>query len=114
MRDDDAGGATRPVQSLSGGEAFLSSLALALALSTQIQARGARPLEFFFLDEGFGSLDPEALDRVMTAIERLRDGHRVIGLISHVPGVRERVPVHLVVHEAGSKGRGSTVELHLR
>ncbi len=111
IRDNDAGGAVRPVHTLSGGEAFLTSLALALALSTEVQARGPRPLEFFFLDEGFGTLDPEALDRVMTAIEALRDGHRLIGLISHVPGVRERVPSHVLVHPAGARGKGSTVEL---
>jgi len=114
VQDADAGGSTRPVTSLSGGESFLSALALALALSTQIQARGAKPLEFFFLDEGFGSLDPEALDRVMSAIERLNDGHRVIGLISHVPGVRERIPMHLVVHPAGTRQRGSAVELRIQ
>ncbi len=114
VQDADTGGTTRPVTSLSGGESFLSALALALALSTQIQARGAKPLEFFFLDEGFGSLDPEALDRVMSAIERLKDGHRIIGLISHVPGVRERIPMHLVVHPAGTRQRGSSVELRIQ
>ena len=114
VQDADAGGTTRPVTSLSGGESFLSALALALALSTQIQARGAKPLEFFFLDEGFGSLDPEALDRVMSAIERLRDDQRIIGLISHVPGVRERIPVHLVVHPAGSRQQGSSVEMRIQ
>ena len=110
VRDHDAGGAVRPVHTLSGGEAFLTSLALALALSTQVQARGVQPLEFFFLDEGFGTLDPEALDRVMTAVENLRDGHRIIGLISHVPAVRERVPSQVRVYPAGTRGKGSTVE----
>lgn len=111
IRDDDAGGAVRPVHTLSGGEAFLTSLALALALSTEVQAHGPRPLEFFFLDEGFGTLDPEALDRVMTAIESLRDGHRLIGLISHVPSVRERVPRHVLVHPAGTRQKGSAIEV---
>jgi exonuclease SbcC len=95
VTDLDAGGATRPASSLSGGETFLASLALALALSTQIQRHSASPLEFFFLDEGFGSLDPESLDRVMTAIEGLAAESRVIGLISHVGAVRERVPRRL-------------------
>ncbi len=111
VRDDDAGGSTRPVHTLSGGETFLTSLALALALSAQVQARSTRPLEFFFLDEGFGTLDAEALDRVMTAIESLRSSRRLIGLISHVPAVRERVPRFLRVHPPGVRGAGSVVEL---
>ena len=94
----------RPVHTLSGGETFMASLALALALSTQVQARSQHPLEFFFLDEGFGSLDAEALDRVMGAIESLRDDARTIGLISHVPAVRERVPRYLEVSGPGRDG----------
>ncbi|MCB9671893.1 MAG: hypothetical protein H6734_20625, partial [Alphaproteobacteria bacterium] len=98
VADLDAGGATRPASSLSGGETFLASLALALALSTQVQRHNASALELFFLDEGFGSLDPESLDRVMTAIEGLAAESRVIGLISHVGAVRERVPRRLELH----------------
>jgi exonuclease SbcC len=111
IRDDDGGGAMRPVSSLSGGETFMTSLALALALSAQVQARSARPLEFFFLDEGFGTLDREALDRVMTAIESIRTDTRVIGVISHVPGVRERVPCYLEVLPPGRDGAGSRVRV---
>jgi len=144
VHDDDAGGAVRPVHSLSGGESFLTALSLALALSEQMQAGSLRPLGFFFLDEGFGTLDPDALDRVMTAIERLRiaglpsgeglrlpglpsgeglrvaglpsgeglgAGHRLIGLISHVPAVRERVPRYLWV-DPPAAGHGSSVALH--
>lgn len=110
VRDEDGGGAMRPVHSLSGGESFLTALALALALSTQVQQRSARPLGFFFLDEGFGTLDPESLDRVMSAIEGLRGENRVIGLISHVPAVRERVPRYLWVHPASAVA-GSSIEL---
>lgn len=110
IRDEDAGGAQRPVHTLSGGESFLTALALALALSTKVQERSARPLGFFFLDEGFGTLDPEALERVMNAIERLRDGSRLIGLISHVPAIRERVPRYLWVHPPEG-GAGSTLEM---
>lgn len=109
IRDADGGGALRPVTSLSGGETFVASLALALALSTQVQARSANPLEFFFLDEGFGSLDPEALDRVMGAIESLREDARMIGLISHVPGVRERVPRYLQILPPGRGSVGSQI-----
>ncbi len=108
--DHHGGGAVRPVHTLSGGESFLTALSLALALSTQVQARSARPLGFFFLDEGFGTLDPEALERVMSSIERLRDESRVIGLISHVPSIRERVPRYLWVHRPDETG-GSSVEL---
>jgi exonuclease SbcC len=97
VRDHDLGGVSRPVSGLSGGESFLTALALALSLSSLVQARSSRPLGFFFLDEGFGTLDPEALDRVMTAIEGLRSEDRVIGLISHVPEVRDRVPRYLSV-----------------
>ncbi len=106
IADLDAGGAVRPASSLSGGETFITSLALALALSTQIQRHHAAALEFFFLDEGFGSLDPESLDRVMTAIESLADGDRVIGLISHVGAVRERVPCYLSL-DCPRDGRGT-------
>ena len=108
--DHHGGGAVRPVHTLSGGESFLTALSLALALSTQVQARSAHPLGFFFLDEGFGTLDPEALDRVMSSIENLRDAERVIGLISHVPAIRERVPRYLWVHRPDETG-GSTVEM---
>lgn len=69
MRDDANGGVRRPVSSLSGGETFLTSLSLALALSAQIQLRGEYPLQFFFLDEGFGTLDQDLLDTVVTALE---------------------------------------------
>ncbi len=96
--DHDFGSTPRPVRTLSGGETFLASLALALALSTHIQEQRGSSLSFFFLDEGFATLDPEALDRVMGAMERLA-GHAslVIGLISHLEAVRERVPTHLLL-----------------
>ncbi|WP_309599601.1 SbcC/MukB-like Walker B domain-containing protein, partial [Paenibacillus tyrfis] len=66
IRDNANGGVRRPVTTLSGGETFLTSLSLSLALSTQIQLKGEHPLEFFFLDEGFGTLDQELLDTVIT------------------------------------------------
>ncbi|MCB9685795.1 MAG: SMC family ATPase [Alphaproteobacteria bacterium] len=109
VRDEDLGGEVRPVHGLSGGESFLCALALALALSAQVQARSERPLGFFFLDEGFGTLDPEALDRVMTAIEGLRSADRIIGLISHLPAIRDRVPRWLWVSR--EQGSGSSVEM---
>ena len=112
VRDEDGGGALRPVTSLSGGETFVTSLALALALSTQVQERSTQPLELFFLDEGFGTLDGEALDRVMTAIESLQSSVRTIGVISHVPAVRERVPRYVMVAQPDRNGAGSRLSLH--
>lgn len=109
MRDDHHGGVLRPVHTLSGGETFLASLALALSLSNQIQLKGSYPLEFFFLDEGFGSLDPELLDTVMTALETLEMGNMTIGLISHVPELKHRIQARIVVTPAQSGGQGSRV-----
>lgn len=109
MRDDFMGGQRRPVGSLSGGETFLTSLALALALSGKIQLRGRFPLGFFFLDEGFGTLDREKLDLVMATLEKLHDSERMVGVISHVPELREQLPVYLEVHPADAAGRGSRV-----
>jgi exonuclease SbcC len=110
VSDADFGGAVRPVASLSGGETFLASLGLALALSEQVAARGRRPLDFFFLDEGFGSLDAAALDRAMSAIEALPRGDRLVGVVSHVPGVRERVPRWLEVQPA-TREEGARVRI---
>ncbi|MBW7455212.1 hypothetical protein K0U00_14395, partial [Paenibacillus sepulcri] len=92
-------------------ETFLASLALALALSSQIQLRGKYPLQFFFLDEGFGTLDPELLDTVITALEKLHNETLSVGVISHVPELRARLPRRLIVTAADSSGRGSSVEL---
>ncbi|WP_304458192.1 AAA family ATPase [Alicyclobacillus sendaiensis] len=111
MRDDHLGGVERPVSTLSGGETFVASLSLALALSAHIQLRGQHPLEFFFLDEGFGTLDPDLLDVVMSSLERLRHERMAIGLISHVPELRERVPRRLMVEPAEPGGRGTRVRL---
>lgn len=97
IRDNANGGVLRLTSSLSGGETFLTSLSLAMALSRQIQLKGQSPLEFFFLDEGFGTLDSELLDTVMDSLEKLGSKERVIGLISHVPALRERMPRRLVV-----------------
>ncbi|WP_028544923.1 AAA family ATPase [Paenibacillus taiwanensis] len=111
IRDDANGGIRRPVSTLSGGETFLTSLALALALSAQIQLRGMYPLEFFFLDEGFGTLDPELLDTVVTALEKLHTDRLSVGVISHVPELRARLPRKLVVQPAEQAGRGSRIML---
>ncbi len=97
--------ATRPVHTLSGGETFQASLALALALSRQVVqlSVGMRDLNSMFLDEGFGTLDPETLDTVATTLERLAaDKDRMVGLVTHVAALAERVPVRFVVSRDGA------------
>lgn len=111
MRDDYSGGLRRPVSTLSGGETFLTSLSMALALSSKIQLKGKYPLGFFFLDEGFGTLDPEKLEVVMNTLERLHDGQRTVGVITHVQELRTRMPRYLEVIPAAQDGTGSRVLL---
>jgi DNA repair protein SbcC/Rad50 len=93
--------ARRPVKTLSGGETFQASLALALALSAQMStlaAEGAARLDSIFLDEGFGTLDETNLDVVAGTLENLASrGDRMVGVITHVPGLAERVPVRFAV-----------------
>jgi exonuclease SbcC len=90
--DLNAGGAERSSDSLSGGETFLASLALALALAEMVTRGGGR-LDAFFLDEGFGSLDPEHIDRAMEGIGRLvaNDAGRIVVLVSHVAEMRDAI-----------------------
>ncbi len=111
IRDDLNSGVRRSVETLSGGETLLASLALALALSSQIQLKGRAPLEFFFLDEGFGSLDSEILDIVMTSLERLRQDKISVGIISHLDELKNRVPIKLIVTPPNSFGEGSKVRI---
>nr|WP_276540521.1 SbcC/MukB-like Walker B domain-containing protein [Salipaludibacillus agaradhaerens] len=111
MRDDLNGGVRRPVTSLSGGETFLTALALALSLSASIQLKGEHNLEFFFLDEGFGTLDPHLLETVVTALEQLHTTHLSVGVISHVPELKERLPRKLIVTSAEPGGSGSKVKI---
>lgn len=113
MSDDANGGVKRPVTTLSGGETFLTSLALALSLSTQVQLRGQYPLEFFFLDEGFGTLDQELLDTVVTALEKLHSDSLSVGVISHVPELKERLIRKIIVEPAEAAGRGSRVKMEI-
>ncbi|NFV13044.1 exonuclease SbcC [Clostridium sporogenes] len=111
MRDDFNGGGIRPTNTLSGGETFLTSLALALSLSSQIQLKGNSPLEFFFLDEGFGTLDNELLDTVMSSLESLRSDRLSVGIISHVDELKNRVPIKLIVEPAVPGEGGSKVKI---
>lgn len=113
MRDDFNGGSRRATGTLSGGETFLTSLCLALALSSQIQLKGSAPLEFFFLDEGFGTLDNDLLDTVMDSLERLYSDRLSVGIISHVEEIKNRVPIRLLVEPAQHGIRGSRVKIEL-
>lgn len=91
--DHDHGAQPRLADTLSGGETVLVSLALALELSEQVQrAAGAVRLDSLFIDEGFGTLDPETLETVVEAIESLSKSNRMIGVITHVPELHRRLP----------------------
>lgn len=91
-------GERRHPGSLSGGETFFTSLALALGLADVVKAEaGGVDLDTLFIDEGFGTLDPSTLDQVMTVIDELRDRGRVVGIVSHVPELKDRVPERLEV-----------------
>ncbi|GGF30861.1 AAA family ATPase [Williamsia phyllosphaerae] len=95
---DEYTGAVRPANTLSGGETFFASLALALGLADVVSAEsGGRVLDTIFIDEGFGTLDPEALDLVMGVLDELRSGGRVVGVVSHVDEMRARIPAQLRV-----------------
>jgi exonuclease SbcC len=103
----------RSARTLSGGETFLASLALALALADQLTllaARGGARLESILLDEGFGALDPVTLDVVASAIEELGAQGRMVGLISHVAELAERVPVRFVVDKVGTSSSVERVD----
>jgi exonuclease SbcC len=105
------GGVKRGCNTLSGGETFLSSLSLALALSSQIQLKGSSNMEFFFLDEGFGTLDANLLDIVMNSLEELQDEDLAVGIISHVEELKNRVPVKLLVEPAEPGISGTEVNI---
>ena len=91
-------GAARNVSTLSGGETFLASLSLALGLADVVQSySGGIHLDTIFVDEGFGTLDPESLDFAMRALIDLQKGGRLVGIISHVPELKERIDARLEV-----------------
>ncbi|MCY3891808.1 MAG: SMC family ATPase [Acidimicrobiaceae bacterium] len=96
-------GAEREVSTLSGGETFQASLALALGVADVVTARtGGVRLDVLFVDEGFGTLDSEALQLAMDELDRLREGGRAVGLISHVAELRERIRTGIEVRPAGN------------
>lgn len=108
---DHCSGTTRPVGSLSGGEAFKASLALALGLSDEIQSTsGGIKLDAMFVDEGFGSLDEKSIAQAMQALNALARDDRLVGIISHVAELKERIPRQICVRKNGA---GSSVEIKL-
>ncbi|MFD9703999.1 AAA family ATPase [Lentzea sp. NPDC059081] len=108
---DDYSGRSRPAKTLSGGESFLASLSLALGLADVVaNETGGALLDTLFVDEGFGTLDSDTLDIVMNTLDELRAGGRVVGLVSHVEELRQRIPTRLRVRKART---GSTLEMSL-
>lgn len=103
-------GNLRGVNTLSGGETFLVSLSLALALSSAICAKSLKSIEFFFLDEGFGTLDENLLDTVIEALEKLKSEQFTIGIISHVEELKHRIDSKIIVNKA-TENHGSTVQI---
>jgi DNA repair protein SbcC/Rad50 len=104
-------GGERSVNTLSGGEMFLASLSLAFGLSDVVQSyAGGIRLDSLFIDEGFGSLDSETLDTAMNALESLRLSGRLIGVISHVGELSERIPAHIQVKRLADGSSGAAVE----
>lgn len=112
---DHYNGTQRSVRTLSGGESFQASLSLALGLSDEIQAcAGGIHLDSMFVDEGFGSLDEEALNQAITALGSLTEGRRMVGIISHVPALKERIDRQIVVTKRRKDGGvSSAVEIVL-
>jgi len=107
---DHYNGSRRSVRSLSGGESFMAALSLALGLSDEIQSNaGGIQLESMFVDEGFGSLDEEALQQAIRTLNRLAQGSRLIGIISHVAELKACIDKQMVITKEGS--RGSRVKL---
>lgn len=103
---DNYTGYARPANTLSGGETFLSSLSLALGLADVVQAySGGIHLDAIFIDEGFGTLDSETLDYALKTLASLKSGGRLVGIISHVPELKERIDARLAIHKTD---RGST------
>jgi exonuclease SbcC len=107
---DHYNGTERSVKTLSGGESFKASLSLALGLSDEIQSSaGGIRLDTMFVDEGFGSLDEESLNQAIRALLTLSEGNRLVGIISHVAELKERIERQIVVTK--EKSGGSAVRI---
>ena len=113
VMDHANAGEARSARTLSGGETFLASLSLALALADEVAdfaTEGTAQLESIFLDEGFGTLDPDALDIVATAIEELGARGRMVGVVTHVADLAQRIPVQFKVSKASGSAAVERVE----
>lgn len=110
---DHYNGTERSVKTLSGGESFQASLSLALGLSDEIQASaGGIRLDSMFVDEGFGSLDEESLEQALKALNSLADGRRLVGIISHVSELKERIDNKIIVtKQCGGESVGSSIRI---
>lgn len=107
---DHFNGSTRSVSTLSGGESFMASLCLALGLSDEIQSsNGGIKLDTMFVDEGFGSLDGEALDRALSALTSLSQGNRLVGIISHVDALCDRIDNKIVITKDRTSGSNAQI-----
>jgi exonuclease SbcC len=114
VRDHNNADEVRGARTLSGGETFLASLSLALALSAataELAPDGAPEIESIFLDEGFGTLDPQTLDTVASAIEELGASGRMVGIVTHIRELADRMPVRLEVTKTGGSSRVERVEV---
>ncbi len=110
IRDNFNNGAIRTIDTLSGGELFLTSLALAIEFSSQIQLKGNSILEVLFLDEGFGTLDDKTLKQTIKSLEEIYSKNLSIGIISHIKELKESVPAKLIVTSSKDK-EGSKIKL---
>ena len=108
---DHYNGTERSVSTLSGGESFMASLALALGLSDEVQMSTGIRLDTLFVDEGFGSLDPNSLDQAYRALTDLTEGNRLVGIISHVGELKEKIDRQILVTK--DKSGGSRAELRI-
>lgn len=109
---DHYNGSERSVKTLSGGESFMASLSLALGLSDEVQSSaGGIKIDTLFVDEGFGSLDAEALNQAYRALAGLTEGNRLVGIISHVDGLKERIDKQIVVTKNRSGGSSARINV---
>ena len=108
---DHYNGSERDVRTLSGGESFKASLSLALGLADEIQSSaGGISLDTMFVDEGFGTLDEESLRQAIRTLTELGRGNRLVGIISHVPELKEKIDRQIVVTKEPAGGSSVRIE----
>ena len=107
---DHYNGTERSVKTLSGGETFMASLSLALGLSDEVQSSsGGIQIDTIFVDEGFGTLDPDSLEQAYRALANLTEGNKLVGIISHVNELKERIDKQIVVTK--ERAGGSSIRM---